>query len=44
MDIIKDRKCMGLTEAQHIKKRWKEYTEVYKKDLNDHDNLGNHDS
>ena len=41
---IKDRNGMGLTEAQHIKKRWKEYTEVYKKDLNDHDNLGNHDS
>ena len=32
---------MGLTEAQHIKKRWQEYTEeLYKKDLHD---PGNHD-
>ena len=30
---------MGLTVAQDIKKRWKEYTEeVYKKDLHDPDN------
>ena len=29
----KDRKCMGLTEAEDIKKRWQEYTEeLYKKD------------
>ena len=32
---------MDLTEAQGIKKRWKEYTEeLYKKDLQD---LDNHD-
>jgi len=32
---------MGLTEAEHIKKRWQEYTEeLYKKDLHD---PGNHD-
>ena len=32
---------MGLTEAEDIKKRWKEYTEdLYKKGLND---LDNHD-
>ena len=32
---------MDLTEAEEIKKRWKEYTEeLYKKDLND---LDNHD-
>ena len=24
---IKDRKCMDLTEAENIKKRWQEYTE-----------------
>ena len=24
---------MGLTEAEDIKKRWQEYTELYKKDL-----------
>ena len=29
---------MDLTEAQDIKKRWQEYTELYKKDLNDPDN------
>ena len=27
-----------LTEAEEIKKRWKGYTELYKKDLNDSDN------
>ena len=32
---------MDLTEAEDIKKRWQEYTEVYKKDLHDPDN---HDS
>ena len=29
---------MYLTEAENIKKRWQEYTELYKKDLNDPDN------
>ena len=29
---------MGLTEAEDIKKRWQEYTELYKKDLYDLDN------
>jgi len=29
---------MDLTEAEDIKKRWQEYTELYKKDLNDPDN------
>ena len=29
---------MDLTEAEGIKKRWQEYTELYKKDLNDPDN------
>ena len=27
---IKDRKGMDLTEAEDIKKRWQEYTELYK--------------
>ena len=31
---------MALTEAEDIKKRWQEYTELYKKDLHD---LDNHD-
>ena len=30
---IKDRNGMDLTEAEDIKKRWKECTELYKKDL-----------
>ena len=29
---------MDPTEAENIKKRWQEYTELYKKDLNDPDN------
>ena len=35
---IKDRSGMDLTEAEDIKKRWQEYTEMYKKDLHDPDN------
>ena len=35
---IKDRYDMDLTEAEDIKKRWQEYTELYKKDLHDPDN------
>ena len=31
MGSIKDRNCMELTEAEDIKKRWQEYTELYKK-------------
>ena len=30
-----DRNGMDLTEAEDIKKRWQEYTELYKKDLQD---------
>ena len=30
---------MDLTEAEDIKKRWQEYTELYKKDLHELDNL-----
>ena len=37
MDSIKDRNGMDLTEAEGIKKRWQEYTELYKKDLHDPD-------
>ena len=33
MGTIKDRNGMDLTEAEAIKKRWQEYTELYKKDL-----------
>ena len=29
---------MDLTEAEDIKKRWQEYTELYKKDVHDPDN------
>ena len=31
MGSIKDRNGMDLTEAKDIKKRWQEYTELYKK-------------
>ena len=31
MGSIKDRSGMDLTEAEDIKKRWQEYTELYKK-------------
>ena len=33
MGKIKDRKDKDLTEAEEIKKKWQEYTEVYKKIL-----------
>ena len=33
MGSIKDRNDRDLTEAEDIKKRWQEYTELYKKDL-----------
>ena len=35
---VKDRNGMDLTEAEDIRKRWQEYTELYKKDLHDQDN------
>ena len=39
MVSIKDKNGMDLTEAEHIKKGWKEHTEeLYKKDLHDPDN------
>ena len=31
MGTIRDRNEMDLTEAEDIKKRWQEYTELYKK-------------
>ena len=38
MGTIKDKKGMDLIEAEDIKKRWQEYTELYKKDLHVPDN------
>ena len=38
MGSIKDRNSMDLTEAEDMKKRWQEYTELYKNDLHDTDN------
>ena len=35
---IKDRNGIDLTKAEDTKKKWQEYTELYKKDLNDPDN------
>ena len=34
MGTIKDRNGMDLTEAGDIKKRWQEYTGLYRKDIN----------
>ena len=31
MGTIKNRNSMDLTEGENIKKRWQEYTELYKK-------------
>ena len=45
MGTIKDRSGMDLTEAEDIKKRWQEYTDLYKKDLhhpNTHDDMITH--
>ena len=38
MGTITDKNGMYLTEVEDIKKRWQEYTELYKKDLHDPDN------
>ena len=38
MNTIKERNGIDLTEAEDIKKRWQQYTELYKKDLHDPDN------
>ena len=38
MGTVKDRNGTDLTEAEDTKKRWQEYTELYKKDLHDPDN------
>ena len=38
MGTMNDRNGMDLTEAEDIKKRWQEYTVLYKKDLHDPDN------
>ena len=38
MGTIKHRNGMDLTEAEDIKTKWQEYTELYKKDLLDPDN------
>ena len=35
MGTIKDRSGMDITDAEVIKKRWQEYTELYKICLND---------
>ena len=40
MVTIKDRNGTDLTEAEDIKTRWQDYTELYRKDLDD---IHNHD-
>ena len=37
MGTIKDRNCIDLIDSEDTKKRWQEYTELCKKDLNDPD-------
>ena len=37
MGTVKDRNGMDLIGAEDIKKRWQEYTELYRKDLHDPD-------
>ena len=38
MGLIKAKNGMDLTKAEDIKKRWQEYTELYKKDVHNPDN------
>ena len=38
MATIKDRNGVDITEAEDMKKRWQEYTGLYKRHLNDPDN------
>ena len=38
MGTIKNRNAKDIKEAEAIKKRWQEYTELYKTDLQDPDN------
>ena len=38
MGPIEDRNGTNLTKAEDIKKRWQEYTELYKKDFHDPQN------
>ena len=40
MGTVKDKSNKDLTEVEEIKKRWQEYTELYKKGFSD---LDNHD-
>ena len=44
MCSIKDRNDMELTEAEDIKKKWQEYTELYRRDRNDPDKHCDHSS
>ena len=41
MGTVKDRNSMDLTQAEDIKKRWQEHTELYTKDLHDPDDYDN---
>ena len=38
MGTIKNRNSIDLTETEDIKKRWQEYTVLYKKDFHEPDN------
>ena len=38
VSTVKDRNGIDLTEAEDIKKRWQEYTELYRKDFHNPNN------
>ena len=38
MGTLKGKNSMDTRKAENIKKRWQEYTELYKRGLNDSDN------
>ena len=42
MGSIKDRNSMDRTEVENIKKRWQEYTELYKRHPDNHDGVITH--
>ena len=42
MGTIKDRNSMDITEVENIKKRWQEYTELYKRHPDNQDGVITH--
>ena len=42
MQKIKDRNSKDLTEAEEIKKKWQEYTELFLNDMDNHNGVVTH--